>query len=58
MVPACSQPPTWRPQNVGVLTKSPNLHQSLSNFDEANKEQQDVKEANTDYKLKGILFGN
>lgn len=37
---------------------SPNPHQPLSNFDEANKEQQDVKEANTDCKLKGILFDN
>lgn len=55
MVPAYNQPPTRRPQNIGVLTRSPNLHQPLSNFDE---EQQDVKEANTDDKLKGILFDN
>lgn len=58
MVPAYSQPSTWRLQNIGVLTKTPNLHQPASNFDEANKEQQDVKEANSDYKLKGILFDN
>lgn len=55
MVPAYNQPPTRRPQNIGVLTRSPNLHQPRSNFDE---EQQDVKEANTDDKLKGILFDN
>lgn len=37
---------------------SPNHLQSLINSDEANKEQQDAKGANADYKLKGILFDN
>lgn len=58
MAPACSQTPTWRPQNAVVLRSSPNLLQPLINSDEANKEQQDVKGANADYKLKAILFDN
>lgn len=56
MVPGCNQSPTWRPHKAVVPRNSPNLLQALINSDEANKEQQDVKGANADYKLKGILF--
>lgn len=58
MVPVCNQSPPWRPHKAVVLRNSPNLLQTLINSDEANKEQQDVKGANADYKLKGILFDN
>lgn len=56
MVPVCNQSPTWISHNAAILRNSPNLLQPLISSDEANKEQLDVKEANADYKINGILF--